>query len=142
MFDIAFVSDEAEQQPEGWPGLWGRTQLGSWEERFLAPLDVWQRHDYERQWIEAAQRLLDPAARAAFFTVAFRRWWVMWREGEKVIVHEQLFTPERLATITNWRAVPYQLIEDRCSVSEDGTPISEWFLTVADIEGFLARRSK
>jgi hypothetical protein len=140
MFDITFVSDTAEQQPDGWAELPGRTELGSWVEQFLAPLDRWQRFDYERQWIEAAQRLLGPAARAGFFTSAFHLWWVMWREGEEVIVQEHLLTPEQLATITDWRVTPYQLIEDRCSVSEDGTPISEWFFNVVDIEGFLARR--
>lgn len=141
MFDIVFVSDEAEQQPDGWLGLWGRTQLGTWEENFLAPLDEWQRFDYERQWIEAAARLLGPAARAAFFTAAFHLWWVMWREGAEVTVHEQLFTPERLAAVTDWRAAPYHLIGDRCSADEDGTTSSEWFIGVADIESFLARRS-
>ena len=54
MFDIAFTSDAPEQQPEGWVGLWGRTQLGDCAEDFLAPLGHWQRADYERQWIEAA----------------------------------------------------------------------------------------
>lgn len=142
MFDITFVCSEAEPQPDGWDELLGRTQLGLWVEQFFAPLDRWQRSDYECQWIEAAKRLLGPAARAGFFTAAFHRWWVMWREGEEVIVQEQLFTPDRLAAITEWRAAPYQLIEDRCSASEDGTPIAEWSLGVADIEGFLARRSR
>jgi hypothetical protein len=139
MFDIAFVGDVAE--PDGWTGLAGRIRLDDWEESFLAPLDRWQRSDYERQWIEAAQRILSPAARTGFFTSAFHLWWVMWREGEEVIVQEHLFTPERLVAVADWRAAPYQLIEDRDSVSEDGTPVSEWFLNVADIKSFLARRS-
>lgn len=141
MFDIAFVGDVADQQPDGWMGLPGRTELGSEAEHFLAPIDRWQRFDYERQWIEAARRLLRPEARAGFFTSAFHRWWVMWREGEEVIVQEHLLIPEQLATITDWRAAPYQLIEDRRSANEDGMPISEWLLNVADIKGFLARRS-
>jgi hypothetical protein len=140
MFDIAFVSDVPEQQPDGWAGLRGRTQLGACAEDFLAPLDPWQRADYERQWLEAARRVLGPAARAAFFTAAFRFWWVMWREREEVIVHEELLTPERLERLTDWRAAPYQLIGERRATSADGTPISEWRLGVADIEGFLARR--
>ncbi len=83
----------------------------------------------------------EPRSAAGFFTAVFLRWWVMWREGKEVIVQEQLLTPERLAAITDWREGPYQLIEDRRSTSEDGMPISEWFLNVADIDGFLARRN-
>jgi CdiI N-terminal domain len=103
MFDIAFTSDAPEQQPDGWVGLWGRTQLGACAEDFLAPLGPWQRADYERQWIEAARRLLGPASRAAFFTASFRFWWVLWREGEEVIAHEELLLPERLEGLTDWR---------------------------------------
>jgi hypothetical protein len=140
MFDITFVKDEAEAQPDGWDGLWGRTVLGSCAEDFLAPLGPWQRADYERQWIEAARRLLGPPARAGFFTAAFRFWWVMWREGEEVIVHEELLTPERLTGLTDWRNAPYQLIGAYRATSHDGTPISEWRLSVADLRDFLARR--
>ncbi len=140
MFDIAFTSDVPERQPEGWVGLRGHTRLGAHAENFLAPLGAWQRADYERQWIEAARRLLGPAARAAFFTVAFRFWWVMWREGEEVIVQEHLLVPEQLGGLTDWRAAPYQLIGERDAASEDGAPVSEWLLGVTDIAGFLARR--
>jgi hypothetical protein len=139
MFDIAFTSNTPERQPEGWVGLWGRTQLGVCVEDFLAPLGSWQRADYERHWIEAARRLLGPAARAAFFTAAFRFWWVMWREGDEILVHEELLLPERLEALTNWQATPYQLIRDRQTTSDDGTPVSEWRLAISDIEGFVAR---
>lgn len=142
MFDITFVSDAPEQQPDGWVGLWGRIQLGTGAEDFLAPLGPWQRGDYERHWIEAARRLLGPAARAAFFTVAFRFWWVMWREREEVIVHEELLIPERLGGLTDWQAAPYHLIGERRATSDDSIPISEWQLDLADIEGFLARRGR
>jgi hypothetical protein len=140
MFDIAFVSDAPEQSPEGWLELPGLTQLGSYVEGFLAPLGPWQRADYERHWVEAARRLLGPAGRAAFFTAAFRFWWVLWREGQEVIAHEELLIPRRLEGLTDWRAAPYHLIGERRATSKDGTPISEWRLRLADIENFLTRR--
>jgi hypothetical protein len=140
MFDITFVSDEAERQPEGWECLPGRTTLGDCSEDFLAPLGPWRRSDYERQWIEAARRLLSPAARAGFFTVAFQFWWVLWREGEVVVAHEELLLPDRLAGLTDWQTAPYQLIGERRAISKDGEPISEWRVSVADIEDFLLRR--
>jgi hypothetical protein len=141
VFDIEFIAEEPELQEEGWWGLWGRTTLGDYSERFLAPLDRWQRGDYERQWIEAAERLLHESDRTGFSTQAGRFWWTMWRQGERVYVHEELLTPERLATLTAFDGAPYALIEDRATRTEDGAPISEWELTVADVQAFVARRA-
>ena len=140
MFDIAFSTDEPELQDEGWYGLWGRTTLGSHSERFLAPLGHWHRADYERQWIEAAQRLLETSDRTGFFTDAFRFWWTMWREGERVYVHEELLG-ERLAGITDLSAVPYHLIEDRVTHTEVGEQVSEWELALSDLRAFVERRA-
>jgi CdiI N-terminal domain len=145
LFDIAFLTDTPERQDQdgaGRDGLRGRTTLGDYTEEFLAPLDHWSRSDYERQWFEAANRVLGEAARAAFFTAAFRFWWTMWRESEVILVHEELLTPERLAHVTDYGVVPYHLIEDRRTHSEDGAPISEWQITVADVRGFLKRRCR
>ena len=59
-------------------------------------MGVWGREDYERQWIEAARRLLDGADRTGFFTAAMWRWWTMWLKGHEAIVHEQILVPEAL----------------------------------------------
>jgi hypothetical protein len=144
LFDIAFTSDTLERQDEGeagWDGLRGRTTLGAYAEGFVAPVGTWTRTDYERQWVEAARRLLGPAARAAFFTAAFRFWWVMWREGEVIFVHEEFLTPERLAGVADSGAAPYHLIGDRRTHSLDGAPISEWRISAADVRGYVERHS-
>jgi hypothetical protein len=140
MFDIAFICDEPEVQEEGWFGLWGEIVLGAYRERFLAPLDVWSRRDYERQWIEAANRLMTGDGRTAFVTVARQFWWTMWREQEAVFVHEEMLTPERYARSHGDR-VPYELIEDRRTVNEEGEPIAEWRVSIADIRDFVERRA-
>ena len=145
MFDIAFTSDTPEPQDDdgvGWDRLRGRTTLGAYAEEFLAPLGLWQRAEYERQWIEAARRVLGPAARAAFFTTAFQFWWAMWREDEIIYMHEEFLTPERLARVTDYGAAPYHLLEDRRTHSEDGAPISEWQISVADVRAFVERRAR
>jgi hypothetical protein len=145
VFDIAFMTDKPVRlnvDEAGWDGLPGRTTLGAYTEEFLAPLGHWRRADYERQWVEAASRVLAPVARAAFFTAAFRFWWVMWREGEVIFVHEELLTPERLAGVTDYGKAPYHLIEDRCTHSEDGTPISEWQISANDVRAFVERQAR
>lgn len=143
MFDIAFMTDTPERQDEdgeGWDGLRGRITLGAYTEGFIAPLGYWSRADYERQWVEAAGRILGQAARGAFCTDPFRFWWTMWRKGEAILVHEEFLTPERLAQVTDYAAVPYHLIEDSPKHSEDGELISEWQIKVADVRGFVKRR--
>jgi hypothetical protein len=143
VFDIAFKTDKPERvDVDGarWGGLPGRIMLGAYTEEFLAPHGHWTRADYEMQWVEAASRVLSPVARAAFFTTAFRFWWVMWREGEVIFVHEELLTPERLASVTDYGKAPYHLIEDRRTHSEDGRPISEWQISATDVRTFVERQ--
>jgi len=63
----------------------------------------------------------------------------MWREGEMVYAHEQLLVEDTLITPFD-PADPYRQIADRYTGSEDGNEVSEWRLTIADIEAFVARR--
>jgi hypothetical protein len=140
MFDIEFIDPEPEPQDEGWLGLWGRITLGDYSERFIAPLGTWTKADYERQWIEAADRLVSGHERTAFVTAPFRFWWTMWHEGEDVFVHEELLTPERYAGPYDG-GVPYRLIEERFTESEDGDQVSEWRVSFADILNFVERRA-
>ena len=144
MFDIAFVGTEPELQDEGWYGLWGQLTIGDYRESFLASLSLWSRADYERQWVEAATRLVRGKERSAFFTSAFQFWWTMWSDGVTVRVHEELFTGERLEPLgssPNTSVTPYHLIDSYQSMTEDGEPISEWQLALDDIHAYLARRA-
>jgi hypothetical protein len=143
VFDIEFIGNEPEHLDEGedaWVALRGRTTLGDYQEEFLASLGHWSPADYQRQWIEAARRLLGGADRTGFFTSAFQFWWVMWRDGEMVYAREQLLVEDTL--IAPFDATDlYRQIGRRASVSEDGNQISEWRLRVADIEAFVTRRA-
>lgn len=145
MFDIAFTADTPVRDGEGdeaWDGLRGRVTLGDDTEGFRASLYVWGRGQYERQWAEAAGRLLGPPARAGFFTSHFQFWWVMWREGEVVFAQEHYLTPETLAGVSRAGAAPYHLIGDRTTWSGDEElPISEWQVTADDIRAFTLRRA-
>jgi hypothetical protein len=141
VFDIKFTSGEAELQDEGWYGLWGRITLDDYAEDFLASVGPWQRGDYERQWIEAARRLLSGVGRAGFFTDAFRFWWTTWREGERVYVHEELLVGGRLSGVTDFTTAPYALVQDRATHTEEGQPISEWEVSASAVREFVERRA-
>lgn len=143
MFDIHFVSSVPEQQEEGWDALRGEIRLGDYHEDFLAPLGPWAPTDYERQRREAAARLL--AGRpAAFWTVPWQFWWVLWPESGEAIVHEELVLAERIEAGGYVVAppagyAPYELIGARVSHSEDGEPVSEWRVPLVAVRRWLVR---
>jgi hypothetical protein len=141
VFDIAFIADEPERQEGGWYALRGRTVLGDFREEFLAALGYWDRAGYERHWIEAARRLLAGADRTGFFTSTFQLWWVMWRRGDELAVHEMLLAEDALLERFD-PADPYRQLRDYSDApNEEGQRPSEWRLRVADIAAFVERRA-
>lgn len=143
MFDIRFLDLPAEHGEDGGEELWGETTLGDYRERFLAPLSLWPRERYERQWLEAARRFVEGAERTAFFTVAWRFWWTMGRMEGDVVVQEELIVEERAARLgpdPDPDRVPYELLDPVQLVNEDGMTISTWRVSMADVRDYVARR--
>lgn len=104
MFDISFISEQPEIDDEGWVALLGRVTVGDETESFMASLEHWTREDYERQWQEAAQRLLDGEERTAFFTSAFGFWLVMW-QGE-ALSEWRITLPDIANFVREWKRDP------------------------------------
>ena len=145
MFDIRFTATEPEPQDGDWFGLDGEVIFGEYAESFVAPMGPWARVDYERQWSDAAARLLAGAESSAFFTSAFRFWWAAWRVGDELVVQEEFLTPERLAALgprPDLRRAPYELLGPLETETEDGERISEWRVPFADVATFLERHSR
>jgi hypothetical protein len=143
MFEIGFASSTPLLQDAGedeWLALPGRITVGDYWESFLAPVAFWSKADYERHWLHAAKRLVDGADRTALFTSTFQFWWVMWRVEETVFVQEQLLLTDELPEPFT-PDDPYRHIRDRQHESEDGDPISEWQVVMADVRVFAARLS-
>lgn len=146
VFDIAFMPGEPpyEDEEDGWTGLWGRTELeADFRERFVAPIGWWTREDYERQWLEGARRLLQGARESAFVLAAGRLWWTAWREGDAVVLQQRLLVGEEMAPA--WTAaagqLPYALVGERRSHTEEVEQVSEWRVPLSDIGAFLDRQA-
>jgi hypothetical protein len=123
----------------------GTITIGKDVETFISPIGFWQTDDYELQWRQAAQRLMDGADRSGFFIsvadpaqVELYRWWPVWREGDAVFIHEQLVLLRQLGEPFNLRN-PYRHVGERQQISEDGHRISEWRVAIQDIAAFLER---
>ena len=144
MFDIAFVPDEAPHiNEDGWRGFWAAVVFGTFRERFVAPVGVWQRADYEKQWLSAAQRLVDGHSESAFVAEAGRLWWTAWVEGTDIFIQQRLLVDEAMApawvaTVAN---MPYHLVGPRETHSDSGDILSQWAVTLEDLRFFIDRRS-
>lgn len=142
MFDIAFIPGEPVFEDEEGRGLWACTVLGDFRERFIAPTGWWERADYERQWIEGAERLVRGESPSAFVVEAGRTWWTAWREGDGVIIQQRMLVTDEMAPA--WTAaadrLPYALVGPRRTRSAEGGSLSEWRVAIADLRDFLARR--
>ncbi|HKU61978.1 MAG TPA: hypothetical protein VJQ44_12220, partial [Gemmatimonadales bacterium] len=124
---------------------WGRITLGHFQEDFQAPLYDWAAGDYEAQWMEAAERLVDGAAVAVFLThmvhqsAEYHIGWPAWREGNGIWVQERLFLATDLAGAFDPSA-PEAHVGDRAERSIEGLPISQWRVSLADVAQYLDRR--
>lgn len=63
---------------------------------------------------------------------------MMWRG---VYVHEEIITAERYVSPRDG-PVPHHIIADHVTSTEDGDPISEWEISVADVRAFVERRQR
>lgn len=137
MFDIAFYPEPPEAQEGGWMALRGRTLLGDHSEDFLASLATWTPEEYQRHWQEAARRLVGGLP-TAFITSAFQFRWLMWPRTVGVAVHEQLL----LDGYGFDEADPFSGIPTYSRKSSSGQEISEWLLSVEDIDAYLRRNTR
>lgn len=149
-FDIYFLSAENRMPPPDDPEVqgcrYGEIRIGSFRERFLSAVTFWSEARYEQQWIEAAKRILTDGKTALMSSVTepastnFVRWWAMYRDGETIVVQEQLCFLDKLTEQFDPEAVE-RFVSPRETISEDGEKISEWTTTVSAMRAFLDRRS-
>jgi len=96
LFDIEFINETIE---EGGEILQlGNITLGEVTEGFTASLSFWSIKDYQKQWLEAARRLLETDSPSAFISCMydpekanFINWWPVWRTSPFAVFQEQLF---------------------------------------------------
>jgi hypothetical protein len=145
VFDIELLG-----RPEGkGEGLfnWGRLRLGHFREEFQAPLYEWAPGDYTAHWLEMAQRLTKGAPVAVFLTYMVRPdapyhlGWPAWREGDRIYIQERLFVREQLNGAFD-PEYPEVHAGPRQEISVEGEPISQWQVSLRDIDAFVERRGR
>jgi hypothetical protein len=144
-FDIRLSTDVLNEEGEA-PALWGRIQIGSFIEDFIAYLCDWTPEQYRRQWLEAAERLVNGESKSAFVTMFVSPkngghfvWWPCYRVGEIVYLQNHLRFYEQIASPFAVESL-YEYVSDRKTVSDNNvTPISEWEVPLGWIQDFVNR---
>ena len=141
MFSIEFINELRTENGE--LSQRGRITLGDFSEQFISPLVFWIADDYRRQWVEAAQRLIDGAERSCFVTAMYESplsgvifLWPAYRLGEEVYFQQRLILPKHVNGIFD-PLNPYAQIGERETKSEEGEQISERQIHLSEIARFL-----
>lgn len=140
-FEIAFTGDHLRGDPLV---AMGRIQLGDDQETFDAFVGYWPIERYRQSWITELRRLTGGADTACLLTCVwypqdanFPEAWSLYRFGDSVRVHQNLIIHDQLDHAFNpdepWKSIPPY------AEFEDGNRISEWRITIADIQDFLTR---
>jgi len=120
----------------------GAIVLGGFREEFLASLGEWTEEGYRQQWKRSIRSLLDGERKAVLITTfssptsaSHLEWWALYREGEKVLVQNQLvFFKDIQGVFDVNRAV--DALREHQSHGEEGTRISEWVVSINELRDF------
>ena len=139
-FSISFDSGSPSSDYEdGYPRMMGTITIGAAVERFASVTAMWNQATYERQWRDAARRLLDEGV--ALLCTDFVAdsdqsscdLWYMYREEETVYIYN-VFLLDELRPDTAFKDL-YALIPLRSEVA--GEDISEWTVPVGAVQAWL-----
>jgi hypothetical protein len=124
------------------PAASGVMVLGDTEEHFLASLYQWGQEDYEKQWRHAMEVLLDETDKAALITTygspdvaTHLEWWPMYLVGSRVFFQNHLLFYHQLREpFSVDKALSF--LRDRETIDAEGKTISEWSVSLSEVEAF------
>jgi hypothetical protein len=138
-------NDDEPHMADDEPVAYGEIQIGTFTERFLAPLSYWSTDAYARQWAEGLQRLVNQLSPSCLITsmydptyANFITLWNLYLDERTptVYVQNQILFFDQLHEAFALNRL-YHYIPERMSMNEDGHPISEWRTTRDAINAFL-----
>jgi len=120
----------------------GELVLGGHRENFRASLYLWSKLDYEAQWRNAIEALLGGIDKSALIveyvgpeSSICLEWWPMYRLGDVIHIQDHLLFYDQLPEPFSLEKAS-SFIRDRRTVDEDGNPISEWNVSLSEVENF------
>ncbi len=146
MLAICFTNDangEELSETGAGPG-WGhgRITIDDFVEDFESPLWFWKTANYERQWAQGIQRILEGAPKSCLITsliepirtadYVFGAWWKLYLDGINVIVQQQLLIGDVVGAVFDV-ADPYSAVPDYRPTTVEGEPLSSWTTSLHEL---------
>lgn len=147
-FSISFLDEPLiyEEDDPTYVAAAGKLIIGDWEEIFVSSLYLWSKEDYMAQWLHAIRSMLNGSEKAALIVEYLGPdagrlwWWPMYKVESSVYLREQiLFFDQLKEPFSLDKAFSY--IGDRRIISEDGQKISEWNVSLSEVEKFAHMHS-
>jgi hypothetical protein len=142
-FSIEFPPCSTEEFWEDQRARTGRITLGDFTEDFMALLDYWLPANYEFQWQDAVHKIVGGTPVGALITdmhdlskAHHLVSWPMYREGDQVFIQNRLLFLNELGRPNTIEGL-IERIGERQTKNEDGQRISEWSVSISDLESFL-----
>jgi hypothetical protein len=142
-FSVGFVAGSVPDLNLNVAATRGRIELGSFHEDFVSSLMYWDAHDYERHWKQAIERIVESSDISCLITsivdptvASHLFWWPMYRVRETVYVQHHILFFNKLSSPFDENE-PFCSVPRRKVVDENGDQLSEWSVSVTDIETFL-----
>ena len=140
---LKIISDKL-QQIWGLPSYTGEITIDSFKEEFDMPVGYWSKNDYEQQWRDGVRRIhlhdqscLITKVQDPQIAPAKVNWWLLYKKGEKVYIHNQLLFGKKFRKKIEQRPFTTQTCYDYIPpyepYSDDGTNVSEWTVNLKDI---------
>jgi len=145
VFAIELQSQGEVGEMDGGPAeASGRIVIGDFAETFKIPLGFWGESDYRRSWRQAFEVLnADPHSTSCLMTSMtdpgnsnFLTCWPMYREGESVYMQNAIIFLDEIEGAFD-SATPWDFVEPRRGIDEDGNKISEWTTSMDSLREFF-----
>lgn len=144
-FNIEVISKKAEKT-DGFLAYVGQIVIGDFTERFDIPIDSWSIEQYKQQWKEGIKRLEKHDYSCLVVTAQNLRYnplietWVLYKERDMVFIQNELLNREIIKeyhlsldlSVFNDKTCYQFVTYPRETITEDGTKISEWKISVDD----------
>ena len=134
-----------EPAPEGESVRSGLITIGSYMERFVAPIGYWGVSQYRRHWQEAVTRIIEGSAESILITsmydpavANFIFWWPMYRLDDTVYFQNHILFLDELERPFD-PIDPFRFVPEHTTINIDGEKISEWSASITDLESFLSK---
>lgn len=130
---------------EARPTTLGQITIGSFQERFIVPLDFWSVNDYRRHWRDSIDFLISAGKDTCLITAMhdpntanYIQWWLLYPHGTSVFIQNHLLFLSTLSSPFNVLE-PHLHIPARRVINDEGLPISEWESTLDDFVSFRSQ---